>query len=117
MSVTMYENSVKRKKDEIARLKKERVRYVNTVSDCSKKILNATKQASSTKSLSTYKSKINDIAIENKKKTDAEKKITEYDKKITNKENELLREEQKLNKAKEMEYQKLEKQRKLTNQN
>ena len=110
MSVTMYENSVKRKKDEIARLKKERVRYVNTVSDCSKKILNATKQASSTKSSSTYKSKINEIAIENKK-------ITEYDKKITNKENELLREEQKLNKAKEMEYQKLEKQRKLTNQN
>ena len=37
MSVTMYENSVKRKKDEIARLKKERVRYVITVSDCSKK--------------------------------------------------------------------------------
>ena len=68
MSVTIYENSVKRKKDEIARLKKERVRYVNVVSDCSKKILNATKQASSTKSSSTYKSKINEIARENKKK-------------------------------------------------
>ena len=67
MSVTIYENSVKRKKDEIARLKKERVRYVNVVSDCSKKILNATKQASSTKSSSTYKSKINEIARENKK--------------------------------------------------
>lgn len=38
MSVTMYENSVKRKKDEIARLKKERVRYVKVISDCSKKI-------------------------------------------------------------------------------
>ncbi len=114
MSVTMYENSVKRKKDEIARLKKEKVRYVNMVSDCSKKILNATKQASSTKSSSIYKSKINDIARENKKKADVEKKITEYDKKITNKENELLKEEQKLNKAKEMEYQKLEQQRKMT---
>ena len=38
MSVTVYENSVKRKKEEISRLKKERVRYVNIVSDCSKKI-------------------------------------------------------------------------------
>lgn len=114
MSVTMYENSVKRKKDEISRLKKERVRYVNTISDCNKKILNATKQASSAKSSSTYKSKINEIARENKKKSDAEKKITEYDKKITIKESELLKEEQKLNKAKEMEYQKLEKQRKMT---
>ena len=38
MSVTMYENSVKRIKNEIARLKKERVSYVNMVSDCSKKI-------------------------------------------------------------------------------
>jgi hypothetical protein len=55
----MYENSVKRKQDEIVRLKKERVRYVNTVSDCSKKILNATKQANSTKSSSIYKSRIN----------------------------------------------------------
>ena len=56
--------------------KKERVRYVNMVSDCSKKILHATKQSSSTKSSSTYKSKINEIARESKKKTDAEKKIT-----------------------------------------
>ena len=94
MSVTVYENSVKRKKEEISRLKKERVRYVNIVSDCSKKILDATKQANSTKSSSTYKSKMNEIARENKKKSVAEKKISEYDKKITNKENELLKEEQ-----------------------
>lgn len=114
MSVTVYENSVKRKKEEISRLKKERVRYVNIVSDCSKKILNATKQANSTKSSSTYKSKMNEIARENKKKSVAEKKISEYDKKITNKENELLKEEQKLNKAKENEYREYEKQRKKT---
>ena len=114
MSVTVYENSVKRKKEEISRLKKERVRYVNIVSDCSKKILDATKQANSTKSSSTYKSKMNEIARENKKKSVAEKKISEYDKKITNKANELLKEEQKLNKAKENEYREYEKQRKKT---
>lgn len=92
--VTMYESSVKRKKDEIARLKKDRVRYVNEVSNCSKKILTATKQANSTKSQSTLKSKLNEIERENKRKSDAEKKITDYDKKIANKEKELLREEE-----------------------
>ena len=72
--VTMYESSVRRKRDEISRLKTDRVRYVNIVSDCSKKILTATKQANSTKSTSTFKSRINEIERENKKKTDAEKK-------------------------------------------
>ena len=72
--VTMYESSVRRKRDEISRLKTDRLRYVNIVSDCSKKILTATKQANSTKSTSTFKSRINEIERENKKKTDAEKK-------------------------------------------
>ena len=90
--VTMYESNVRRKRDEISRLKTDRVKYVNIVSDCSKKILSATKQANSTKSTSTFKNKMNEIERENKKKSDAEKKITEYDKKITNKEKELLKE-------------------------
>ena len=88
--VAMYESSVRRKKDEISRLKTDRVRYVNIVSDCSKKILSATKQANSTKSASALKSRMNEIERENKKKTETEKKITEYDKKIANKEKELL---------------------------
>ena len=91
--VTMYESSVRRKRDEISRLKTDRVKYVNIVSNCSKKILTATKQANSTKSSSTFKSRMNEIDRENKKKTEAEKKIAEYDKKIANKEKELLREE------------------------
>lgn len=115
--VTMYESSVRRKRDEISRLKTDRVRYVNIVSDCSKKILTATKQANSTKSTSTFKSRINEIERENKKKTDAEKKISEFDKKIANKEKELLKEEQKLSKAKEDEYKQIEWQRKMTMDN
>lgn len=115
--VTMYESSVRRKRDEISRLKTDRVRYVNIVSDCSKKILTATKQASSTKSTSTFKNRINEIERENKKKTDAEKKISEFDKKIANKEKELLKEEQKLSKAKEDEYKQIEWQRKMTMDN
>ena len=112
--VTMYESNVRRKRDEISRLKTDRVKYVNIVSDCSKKILSATKQANSTKSTSTFKSKMNEIERENKKKSDAEKKITEYDKKIANKEKELLKEEKKLSKAKEDEYKQIEQQRKMT---
>ena len=112
--VTMYESNVRRKRDEISRLKTDRVKYVNIVSDCSKKILSATKQANSTKSTSTFKNKMNEIERENKKKSDAEKKITEYDKKITNKEKELLKEEKKLSKAKEDEYKQIERQRKMT---
>ena len=45
--VTMYESSVRRKRDEISRLKTDRVKYVNIVNNCSKKILTATKQANS----------------------------------------------------------------------
>lgn len=112
--VTMYESNVRRKRDEISRLKTDRVKYVNIVSDCSKKILSATKQANSTKSTSTFKNKMNEIERENKKKSDAEKKITEYDKKIANKEKELLKEEKKLSKAKEDEYKQIERQRKMT---
>ena len=66
--VTMYESNVRRKRDEISRLKTDRVKYVNIVSDCSKKILSATKQANSTKSTSTFKNKMNEIERENKKK-------------------------------------------------
>ena len=111
--VTMYESSVRRKRDEISRLKTDRVKYVNIVSNCSKKILTATKQANSTKSSSTFKSRMNEIDRENKKKTEAEKKIAEYDKKIANKEKELLREEQRLSKAKDDKYKQIEHQRKL----
>ena len=112
--VTMYESSVKRKKDEIARLKKDRVRYVNEASNCSKKILTATKQVNSTKSQSTLKSKLNEIERENKRKSDAERKITDYDKKIANKEKELLREEEKLYRAKEQEQKEYERKRQQT---
>lgn len=106
--VTTYENIIRKKRDEISRLKIDRVKYDKIISDCSKKILLATKQANSTKSTSTFKSRMNDIERESKKKSDAEKKITEYDKKIVNKEKELLKEEIKLNKAKEEEYKQIE---------
>jgi len=110
--VTIYSNNLKRKKEELSRLKKDRVRYVDIVSGCSKKIISATKQANSTRSTSTYKSKLNEIERENKKKSDAEKRLADYDKKIAIKEKEVLVEEQKLLKAQENEDKELEKERK-----
>lgn len=42
-----------------------------------------------TKSVSTIKSKMNEIEREEKKKSDAEKKVADYDKRIATKEKEL----------------------------
>ena len=101
--VDIYSNNVKRKKEEISRLKKERLKYVGIVSDSGSKILRAKQQANSTKSQVTLKSKLNEISSEEKKKSDAEKKINEYDKKITAKEKDLNNEEIKLQKEQEKE--------------
>lgn len=101
--VDMYSNNIRRKREEIARLKKERLRYVGIVSDSGSKILRAKQQASNTKSQATIKSKLNEINREEKKKSDAEKKINEYDKKIATKEKELNNEEIKLQKEQDKE--------------
>ena len=51
--IVIYINYVKRKKEEISRLKKERLKYVGIVSDSGSKILRAKQQANSTKSQAT----------------------------------------------------------------
>ncbi|MEG1146646.1 MAG: CHAT domain-containing protein [Bacilli bacterium] len=94
--VDMYSNTVRRKKDEIAKLKKDKIKYVSIISDCSSKIIRAKQQINGTKSQSTLKSKLTEISREEKRKSDAEKRISEYDKKIATKEKELYNEEAKL---------------------
>lgn len=101
--IDIYSNNIKRKKEEIANLKKERLKYVSIISDSSSRIIKAKHQANSTKSQVTLKSKLNEISREEKKKSDAEKKINEYDKKIAAKEKELNIEEIKLQKEQEKE--------------
>lgn len=93
---TIYSNSVKRKKEELIRLRNERAKYTKDLSDASQKILRAEKQLKSTKSSSTINSKINEINRESKKKSEAEKKISECDTRIARKERELATEESKL---------------------
>jgi len=101
--IDTYSNNVKRKKEEISRLRKERTRYVGILSDCSSKITRAKQQMGNTRSQSVIKSKINEISREEKKKNEAEKKISNYDNKLANKEKELYKEEMKLIKEQEKE--------------
>lgn len=86
---TTYANNVRRKKEELIRLRNERAKYTKNLSDASQKILRAEQQLKNTRSSSTMNSKINEINIESKKKSEAEKKISECDAKIARKEKEL----------------------------
>lgn len=106
--INLYSSNVKRKKEELARLKKDRVKYVSDASSASQKIMRLSNQLKSIKSVSTIKSKYNEINKEEKKKSDADKKIAEYDKKIATKEKELYSEEVKLQKEQEKERKRLE---------
>jgi len=104
----LYSSNVKRKREELARLKKDRVKYVNDISNASQKITRLSSQMRNTKSLSTIKSKMNEIEREEKKKSDAEKKVADYDKRIATKEKELCNEELKLQKEQDRENRNIE---------
>lgn len=106
--LSIYSSNVKRKKDELTRLKRERVKYVSDASSASQKIIRLSNQLKNTKTSSSIKSKLNGIDREGKKKDSAEKKISDYDKKIATKEKELYNEEIKLQKEQEKEIRKAE---------
>lgn len=108
---SLYSSNVRRKKEELARLKKDRVKYVSDISSASQKITRLSSQIKNTKSLSTIKSKMNEVSREEKKKSDAEKKVADYDKKIATKEKELCNEELKLQKEQEKENRNMENRR------
>lgn len=93
---TTYSNSVKRKKEELIKLRNERARYANDLSNATQKIVRANNQLRTTKPQSTINSKINEISREEKKQSDAQKRISNIDSKIAKKEKELASEEKKL---------------------
>lgn len=65
---SLYSSNVRRKKEELARLKKDRVKYVSDISSASQKITRLSSQIKNTKSLSTIKSKMNEVSREEKRK-------------------------------------------------
>ena len=71
----LYSSNVKRKKEELARLKKDRVKYVNDISNASQKITRLSSQMRNTKSVSTIKSKMNEIEREEKRKVMLRRKL------------------------------------------
>lgn len=93
---TTYSNNVRRKKEELIKLRNDRAKYTKNLSDAGQRILRTEQQLKNTKSPTTIKSKINEINRESKKKNEAEKKISECDTKISRKEKELADEEKKL---------------------
>lgn len=96
-----YSNNIKRIKEALIKLRKDRAKYTGDLSYASQKIIRATQQLKNTKSPSTIKMRLNEIDREEKKKSDIEKKISELDSKIAKKEKELADEEAKLLKEQE----------------
>lgn len=92
----MYSNNVRRKKEELIKLRNDRAKYTKKLSDSGQRILRTEQQLKNIKSPTTIKSKINEIDRESKKKNQAENKISECDTKISRKEKELADEEKKL---------------------
>lgn len=85
-----YSNNVKRKKEELIRLRNERAKYTKKLSDASQKILRAEQQLKSTKSSSTINSKINEINRESKKKVKLKKRYLNVILKLQEKKKNLL---------------------------
>ena len=98
---TIYSNNVKRKKEELIRLRNERAKYTKNLNDVSQKILRVEQKFKRTKLSSNINSKINEINRKSKKKSEVEKKISECNNKISRKEKELANEELKLLKEQE----------------
>lgn len=94
--ITIYQNNIRRKKDEEIRLTKERARYVSDRANKSSKIVSAKQSIARTKSQSTIQSKIREIERYEKEIQALEKKISDIDKKIAGKTKEIVDEEQKL---------------------
>lgn len=93
---TTYNDSIRRKKEELIKLKNYRAKYINDLTSLTKKIERANNQLKAANSQSTIKSKINEINREEKKQSDIQKRISEIDSKIVKKEKELGIEERKL---------------------
>lgn len=94
--ITIYQNNIRRKKDEEIRLTKERAKYVSDRANKSSKIVSAKQSISRTKSQSTIQSKVREIEKYEKEIQTLEKKISDIDKKIASKTKEIADEEQKL---------------------
>lgn len=92
----MYRRNTQRKRDEIARLQKDKATAAKKIADLSRRINTASQAASRTKSISTANSKLREIGRLQNDVAREEKKIADTERKIANKQKELCSEETKI---------------------
>jgi hypothetical protein len=115
----MYRNSAQQKRTQIANFHNEKAKVQQKIADLSGRIQRASESALRTKSLSTIKSKSQEVDRYNKQVVTEQKKIANIELKIVNKQKELNRDEHRINtenlkemKKREQEQKKLEQERK-----
>lgn len=103
MSIESERNNVKRKKDELTKLRSDYNKAREKIAPLQKKIITAKSAISRTKNQSTIKSKLNEIERAEKSIMDATKKADEINNRIVKKEKELIAAEKRLQKEEERE--------------
>jgi hypothetical protein len=104
--IETYIRTIKRKKEELSKLRTTKATEVGKVPSHKKKILSAQATIGRTKSAATVNSKYKDIEREEKKLADIDKKVAEIDKKIARIEGDIISEEKKLGREVEREQKK-----------
>ncbi len=94
--LNIYRQNVTRKRNEVAKLQKDKAREQKAVSNLVSKINSASNAASKTKSISTFRSKQKEIERHNKSLATHQKKIATIDNKIAKKHDELFKEQKKV---------------------
>jgi hypothetical protein len=97
--IDTYRNNIQRKRDELAKLSKDRANESSKIPPLNAKILSANNTISRTKSQSTVQSKLREIS-------NAQKSLAEIDKKIATKNQELINEEKRFRQEEEKEIKK-----------
>lgn len=100
MSVESLQKKVETLNKQISTLTKEQNRYLEDAQKAGEKVIKARKQASTTKSKSTYNTKMREIERESKKQQDSSGKANAKGKKILDKQKELQKVESQLAKEK-----------------
>lgn len=104
--VDLYRRSVAQKQKDIASLSHEKAREQTKLADLNKRASSAAEALRRTSSVSTAKSKANEIARYEKEAANVTKKIASLEKKIAKKYNELHNEQTKLTKEDQREFEK-----------
>ncbi|MGE6717534.1 CHAT domain-containing protein [Peribacillus frigoritolerans] len=106
--VESYRRTIKRKKEDLKRLRTARVTEIGKIPSHKRRILSAQTTIGRTKSTATMNSKYREIEREEKKLAGIDKKVADIDKKIATKESDILTEEKKLNREIDREQRKID---------